>query len=219
MSTTAVAEEECHPRDELAELDPHDEECPVCLEIPSDEIVSANNGEGFKALSECGHKVCWKCVKTMLCTNNYVQGLRCPLCRAVDNTSILLAQDINREQLSAARRAHENRRNIARLYAARMAQENTNIRLQPSHATNQYERLLHQSAARTLNRTRVISGPRVAIPQMTPIFCLRCDTPGCQTKNKTKRRCTNHPQTPCCSNCIVCNICIDSPVNNPVHSE
>jgi hypothetical protein len=183
MSVVAfpVGERDSLPREEL---EPSDEECPVCLEIPSDAVAEANNGHGFKVLNPCGHKVCWTCVSNMLRTYGQ-RGLTCPLCRAVDTTSIGgLAQVLNQEI----------RRNIAQRYALRI----------------QYERLLHQSAARTMNRTRIINGPlapRRAIPQQVPVYCLRCEKPGCQSKNRTTRRCANHPQTPCCGKCKVCSEC------------
>jgi len=175
MSVVASPERYSLPR---GELEPSDQECPVCLEIPSDAVAEANNGDGFKTLNACGHKVCWTCVGNMLRTVQYnsQRGLKCPLCRAVDSTSIGLDQEI--------------RRNMVRW--------------------SEYERLLHQSAARTMNRTRIINGPlapRRAIPQQVPVYCLRCEKPGCQSKNRTTRRCANHTQTPCCGKCKVCSEC------------
>jgi hypothetical protein len=170
-----------------------DEECPVCLEVP---LTTANNGDGFKTLSNCGHKVCCRCVKSIVFTNYNAEGLRCPLCRAVDPTFIDVRVRISRERRIAASRM---RRSVILNVA------------QPPDRQIDYERILHQSAARTMNRTRVINGPlapRSAIPQQVPVFCLRCETPGCQTKNRTKRRCPNHSQVPCCTKCYECNECI-----------
>jgi hypothetical protein len=71
-----------------------------------------------------------------------------------------------------------------------------------------YASMMYESAARMMNRRRVIGvGPRVPIPQQVPVYGLRCEKPGCQSKNRTKRRCVNHCQTPCCSRCNVCNVC------------
>ena len=162
------------------ELEPIDEECPVCLEVPSAALAAENYGDGFKTLSSCGHKVCCTCVNNILRTAYSIGGLKCPLCREIDTTITRLVDNYRRD------RAHQGIMTI------------------PVHV---YQRLLRQATARTMNRTRVISGSRAAIPQMVPVFCLRCEKPGCQSKNKTKRRCVNHPQTPCCRNCKVCSEC------------
>lgn len=184
---------------EITPIEHVDEECPVCLEVPSAELTAANNGDGFKTLSNCGHKVCCRCVKGMVLTNYNAQGLKCPLCRAVD-TTFIVDRDRERVRISTARRL-----------AARTSRSNILNIAQRSDSRIDYERILHQSAARTMNRTRVINGPlapRSAIPQQVPIFCLRCETPGCQTKNRTKRRCPNHSQVPCCAKCYACSECI-----------
>jgi len=178
---------------EIPQIEHLDEECPVCLEVPSAEFTATNNG--FKTLSKCGHKVCCRCVKAIVLTNYNAQGLKCPLCRVVDTTFINVRDRITRERRIAARMSRSNIPNIGQ---------------RPDRQID-YERILHQSAARTMNRTRVINGPlapRSAIPQQVPIFCLRCETPGCQTKNRTKRRCPNHSQVPCCTKCYECNECI-----------
>jgi hypothetical protein len=187
MSVVATFEQDHLPR---GELESNDEECPVCLEVPSDEVAAANHGHGFKTLDACGHKVCWTCVRGMIGTN---RGLRCPLCRAVDTTSSALEQHFLQQQRLQL--------------AARMVQ--ANIQLQRSASLSyrtDYEQL-HSQHSRTINRSRTINGPRVDIPQMVPVFCLHCEKPGCQAKNKTKRRCVNHPQTPGCRKCNVCSEC------------
>ena len=162
------------------ELEPSDEECPVCLEVPSATLAVENYGDGFKTLSPCGHKVCCTCVNNILRTAYRIDGLKCPLCREIDTTITRLVDNYRRDT---------GDQGIMRIP----------IRV--------YQRLLRQATARVMNRTRVISGSRAPIPQMTPVFCLRCDKPGCQSKNKTKRRCVNHPQTPCCRTCNVCSEC------------
>lgn len=173
-----VSEQERPPR---GELESNDEECPICLEVPSEVAVITNYGEGFKTLNACGHKVCQTCVSNMLRTIHYSQrGLTCPLCRAIDTSSI------------------------------DMDEEGVELQIPRTPGRIKYVRLLHQAAARTMNRTRVINGPlghRAAIPQQVPVFCLRCEKPGCKSKSKTKRRCSRHPKTPCCRTCVCCELC------------
>lgn len=176
MSVIAIPDNE---RLQIEELEPDDEECPICLEVPSDAVAAANYGNRFKTLNTCGHKVCWTCIRGMLRTIHYGEReLKCPLCRAVDTTMNDLVQE----------------------YSDNIARQGTVTRVD-------YERLLHLATARIMNRTRVINGPRVPIPQMVPVFCLRCEKPGCQSRNKTKRRCANHPQIPCCGKCKECSEC------------
>ena len=97
------------------------EECPICLETPTEKMTSAHGGKGFKIINGCGHQLCWGCDKKISTTpNQFVINktlgkafIKCPLCRSFDKPS--------NEELQKRRDFYKNKRAYAAIVRRRLA--------------------------------------------------------------------------------------------------
>jgi hypothetical protein len=176
------------------------ESCPVCF---GDDVA-------IRKLKGCGHSICVGCKNNLKKTNNqhilnnFNQTLvKCPMCRAIEKPSY---QQLEQQVLRLLDEiAYKNRR-IVQLCDGRLASVVPPTPpvpvidlVGPRPATPGEVVALLGLARAPRTRTR-------AIPNNPLMFCQRTD---CRRKIRTRDRCRNHPDTPCCQSCrwAGCNTC------------
>jgi len=157
------------------------ESCPVCL---TDDTTS------WCRLRGCGHYICRGC-KTNLkkSMNQYIinkydqKFVKCPMCRSFEKPSYKHLEQQVKCLLDEV--AYKNRR-IVELCDGRLAA------VLPVQAIG----LVHPL-------------PPALHIGMQPNPLMVCRRNGCTRRNRTRDRCRNHPDTPCCSSCRIngCNTC------------
>ena len=182
------------------ELDTRDEECPVCLEKPTEEMVAQHNGCGFKDLGGCSHKVCWGCIDRLSTTTHHhrfslalnKRFLKCPLCRSWEMPTA--------EESVTEREFLLNR-------PLPPPPTHRPVQMRPANdpfwaqLAGEYGDIVHRYVARMDNQPR------------TPVTVIRrCQTTGCQNPHSQQRRCGRHPSTYCCQTCQSCNVCKEAEV-------
>lgn len=202
------------------------ESCPVCL----------NDETSCTRLKGCGHAICKDCKNNLKKTNNqhiinkFEQKLvKCPMCRAIEKPSYQQLEGQVLQLLDEI--AYKNRR-IVQLCDGRMASvvparpPTQDVGLvgpptppgqvidlvgpvptRPGQVVAVMGLARAPPAQRTRTRTR-------ATPNNPLMFCQRTD---CRRKMRTRDRCRNHPETPCCASCrwSGCNTCREA-IRNPV---
>lgn len=176
------------------------ESCPVCL----------NDETSCSRLKGCGHAICKECKNNLKKTNNqhilnkFDQKLvKCPMCRAIEKPSY---QQLESQILWLLDEiAYKNRR-IVQLCDGRLASVVPPTPpvpvidlVGPRPATPGEVVALLGLARAPRTRTRANANNPL-------MFCQRTD---CRRKIRTRDRCRNHPETPCCQSCrwSGCNTC------------
>jgi hypothetical protein len=181
------------------------ESCPVCF---GDDVA-------IRKLKGCGHSICVGCKNNLKKTsnqhilNNFNQTLvKCPMCRAIEKPSYQQLEQQVQRLLDEI--AYKNRR-IVQLCDGRLASvvpPTPHVPVidlvGPRPATpGQVVAVMGLARAPPAQRTRTRARANTNIPLM---FCQRTD---CRRKIRTRDRCRNHPDTPCCQSCrwAGCNTC------------
>jgi hypothetical protein len=178
------------PMTSLPETTPHEEECPVCLEHPTQVMKLAHSGGGFKTINGCGHKLCWGCVSSTIITpgqymTNAAIGnkrfIKCPMCRSFDKPSY---EDLEKERDYYRDRATDN--------------------VQP---------VQHRMAPPPIANPRPVIVAGASLRQ-------RCRNANCETPSSTQRKCPRHRMTFCCRRCYCCDVCQEErrrdEIENPI---
>jgi hypothetical protein len=176
------------------------ESCPICL----------NDDTSCSRLKGCGHAICKECKNNLKRTNNqhilnkFDQKLvKCPMCRAIEKPSY---QQLESQILWLLDEIDYKNRRIVQLcdgHLASMVPPTPPVPVidlvGPRPATPGEVVALLGLARAPRTRTR-------AIPNNPLMFCQRTD---CRRKIRTRERCRNHPDTPCCQSCrwAGCNTC------------
>ena len=188
------------------------EECPVCLETPTQEMMSSHPGNGFMTIGGCGHNICWGChekisrtpsqYKTLPGFNNK-RFIKCPMCRSFDKPSY---EELERQLLH-----YYNANDSGSLVHSYRA-----LQTRYRYLFREHHRVLNDARAIGLN-FRYQAPPVPAAPTPLPAAPtpapapstrrLSCTGLNCQTTSLTARRCPMHRQTPCCRRCNCCNVC------------
>ena len=184
------------------------ESCPVCF---GDDVA-------IRKLKGCGHAICKDCKNNLKKTNNqhiinnFEQTLvKCPMCRAIEKPSYQQLEQQVQRLLDEI--AYKNRR-IVQLCDGRLASV-----VPPTPPTQAVDLVGPRPATpgevvALLGLTRAPRTRTRAIPNNPLMFCQRTD---CRRKIRTRDRCRNHPETPCCTSCrwAGCNTC-RAAMRNPV---
>jgi len=177
-----------------------DESCPVCF---GDDVA-------IRKLKGCGHAICKDCKNNLKKTNNqhiinnFEQTLvKCPMCRAIEKPSYQQLEQQVQRLLDEI--AYKNRR-IVQLCDGRLASV-----VPPTPPVPVIDLVGPRPATpgevvALLGLTRAPRTRTRAIPNNPLMFCQRTD---CRRKIRTRDRCRNHPDTPCCQSCrwAGCNTC------------
>ena len=186
------------------------ESCPVCF---GDDVA-------IRKLKGCGHSICVGCKNNLKKTsnqhilNNFNQTLvKCPMCRAIEKPSYQQLEQQVQRLLDEI--AYKNRR-IVQLCDGHLAsvvqptpvvpprpQQVPVIDLVGPRPSTPGEVVALLGLARAPPAPRSRSRANANNPLM---FCQRTN---CRRKIRTRERCRNHPDTPCCQSCrwSGCNTC------------
>jgi len=183
------------------------ESCPVCL----------NDETSCSRLKGCGHAICKECKNNLKKTsnqhilNNFNQTLvKCPMCRAIEKPSYQQLEQQVQRLLDEI--AYKNRR-IVQLCDGHLASVVPPTPMVPPRPPQVPVIDLVGPRPATPGEVVALLGlaraPRTrtrAIPNNPLMFCQRTD---CRRKIRTRERCRNHPDTPCCQSCrwAGCNTC------------
>jgi hypothetical protein len=176
------------------------ESCPVCF---GDDVA-------IRKLKGCGHSICVGCKNNLKKTsnqhilNNFNQTLvKCPMCRAIEKPSYQQLEQQVQRLLDEI--AYKNRR-IVQLCDGRLASVVPPIPPVPVIDLVGPRPATPGEVVALLGLTRAPRTRTRAIPNNPLMFCQRTD---CRRKIRTRDRCRNHPDTPCCQSCrwIGCNEC------------
>jgi len=176
------------------------EPCPVCF---TDDFSS------LKPLRGCGHHVCIGCKNNLKKTNNqhiikYDHSfVKCPICRAIEKpTFTQLEQHVERLEI-LNRSLQLNLTNKNKKILDLLCELRGVLLFQPPTVINLVDPATNPPRPNppAPNRPQPLITIRNALN--------RCQRTGCRRKNRTRDRCRNHPDTPCCSGCFRrCNLCV-----------
>jgi hypothetical protein len=176
------------------------ESCPVCF---GDDVA-------IRKLKGCGHSICVGCKNNLKKTsnqhilNNFNQTLvKCPMCRAIEKPSYQQLEQQVQRLLDEI--AYKNRR-IVQLCDGRLASVVPPTPVVPVIDLVGPRPATPGEVVALLGLTRAPRTRTRAIPNNPLMFCQRTD---CRRKIRTRERCRNHPDTPCCQSCrwAGCNTC------------
>jgi hypothetical protein len=176
------------------------ESCPVCL----------NDETSCSRLKGCGHAICKECKNNLKKTNNqhilnnFDQKLvKCPMCRAIEKPSY---QQLESQILWLLDEIDYKNRRIVQLCDGHLAS------MVPPRPPTQNVGLVGPRPA-TPGQVVAVMGlaraPRTRARANTNIPLMFCQRTDCRRKIRTRDRCRNHPETPCCTSCrwAGCNTC------------
>lgn len=186
------------------------ESCPVCL---TDETACSR-------LKGCGHAICKDCKNNLKKTNNqhiinkFEQKLvKCPMCRAIEKPSY---QQLEYQILRLLDEIDYKNRRIVQLCDGRLAS------VVPPRPPTQVIDLVGPVPTTPGQVVAVMGLARAPRAQSTRVNAnnplMFCQRTYCRRKIRTRDRCRNHPETPCCASCRWggCNTCREAMRNHVI---
>lgn len=179
--------------------------CPICL---NDDISKLTQ------LIGCGHSVCGACKEHLTKTNNqfvmnkHFQTLvKCPICRAIEKPTY---EQLEEQVTRLSGLLDDRQQLLEELFNIWKAEQRQRPSNPPVIAPVQRHVVAFQRPVEVVHVPVAVQRPANAPPVIVHRRSILnyCQSAGCSRRNRTRDRCINHPNTPCCRSCHrLCDLC------------